>query len=91
MTRLQKNEKTSKMKKMKKNIKQKKCFLQNSKKLEMKLFAFWVITFEPNMIQTCTVPQNDHWNLSFVKDTHVIGEKLLERVVKQPFISRKFW
>ena len=28
------------------------------------------------MIQTCSAPQNDRWNLSFVKDTHVIGKKM---------------
>ena len=60
--------------------------------MEMEIFAFWGITFELNMIQAYSAPQNDRWNLSFVKDIHLIGKKKrLERVVKQPFISRKFW
>ena len=48
--------------------KQKRCILQNSKKKpDTEIFAFWVITFKQNMIQTCSAPQNDRWNLSFVK------------------------
>ena len=39
-------------------------------------FAFCVITFEPIMFQTCSAPQNDRKNFSFVKDTYVDGEKL---------------
>ena len=39
-------------------------------------FAFCVITFEPIMIQTCSAPQNDGQNFSFVKDTFVDGKKL---------------
>ena len=34
--------------------------------------------------------QNDRQNFSFVKDTHVIGNKWLERVGKRTFVSRKF-
>ena len=34
--------------------------------METEIFAFWGITFEPNMIQACSAPQNDRWNLSFV-------------------------
>ena len=37
---------------------------------------FWVITFEPIMIYTCSAPQSDHMNFSFVKDTYVDGERL---------------
>ena len=37
---------------------------------------FCVIIFEPIMIQTCSAPQNDRLNFSFVKDTYVDGEKL---------------
>ena len=33
------------------------------------LLAFCVITFEPIMIQTCSAPQNDRLNFSFVKET----------------------
>ena len=39
-------------------------------------FAFCAIAFEPIMIQTCSAPQNDRQNFSFVKDTYVDGEKL---------------
>ena len=38
--------------------------------------VFCVITFEPIMIKTCSAPQNDRQNFSFVKDTCVDGEKL---------------
>ena len=37
-------------------------------------FVFFVKTFEPIMIKTCSAPQNDR--LSFVKDTYVDGKKL---------------
>ena len=36
-------------------------------------FAFFVITFEPIMIQTCSSPQNDRLNFSFV---NLDGKKL---------------
>jgi hypothetical protein len=39
-------------------------------------FAFFVITFEPIMISTCSAPQNDHLNYSFVKDIKVVVEKM---------------
>ena len=38
--------------------------------------TFCVITFEPIKIQTCSAPQNDHLNLSFVKNDHTYGEKM---------------
>ena len=41
--------------------------IPKKKKTETEIFAFWVITFKQNMIQTCSAPQNDRWNLSFVK------------------------
>ena len=43
------------------------------------VFAFFcisLITFEPIKIQTCSASQNDRLNFSFVKDTHVVGEKM---------------
>ena len=46
-------------------------------------FAFCVITFEAIEVQTCSAPQNDPLNLSFVKDT---AENWLEMVEKRPFI-----
>ena len=38
------------------------------------VFVFFVITFVPIKIQTCSAPQNDRWNLSFVKDKHLVGQ-----------------
>ena len=49
--------------------------LQNCKKTELEIFAFCVITFEPIKIQTCSAPQKDRLNLSFVKDENTVGEK----------------
>ena len=42
-------------------------------------FAFCVITVLPIMIQTCSAPRNDRLNLSFVKDFHIVGTKLMAR------------
>ena len=39
-------------------------------------FAFCVIIVVPIMIQTCSAPQNDYLNLSFVKYFHIIGTKM---------------
>ena len=39
-------------------------------------FAFCVITAVPIMIQTCSAPQNDHLNLSFVKYFFIVGTKM---------------
>ena len=46
---------------------------KSQKKLE--IFTFCAITFEPIKIETCLAPQNDHLNLSFVKDMYVVGKK----------------
>ena len=65
--------------------------------VEMEIFAVCVITFEPIKIQTCSSPQNDRLNLSFVKDIKVIGKKPTRYGHKmdfcqsqRPFMSRKF-
>ena len=34
------------------------------------------INFEPFKIKTCSAPQNDLLNLSFVKDKHIYGKKV---------------
>ena len=65
MTQLQKGKNYQNRKKHYTNNK----FLPNWKKIEKKIFAFCVITFEPIMINTCSAPQNDRLNLSFVKDS----------------------
>ena len=54
---------------------QKRGFLQNRNKPETEIFAFWIISFEPNKILTRSAPQNDSPNLSFVKDISVVGQK----------------
>ena len=55
--------------------------------MEKEIFAlFCVITFEPIKIQTHLSPQNDHLNLSFVKDKNRAGEKMARNGPKGPFI-----
>ena len=39
-------------------------------------FAFFIITFEAIKVQTRLAPQNDYQNRSFVKDIHVVGNKM---------------
>ena len=68
MTQLQKNEQTTK--RNNKNNIQKRCY-KIAKKRKRKYFAFWVITFEPNKMQTRSAPQ-----MTFVKDIYVVGEKM---------------
>ena len=53
----------------------------------MEIIAFCVITFEPIKIKTCSAPQNDRLNLSFVKYIHVDGEIWLKMVVKRLLVS----
>ena len=53
----------------------------------MKIFAFCDIAFEPIKIQTCSAPQNNRLNLSFVKYIKVAGKKWLEMVIKRTFVS----
>ena len=55
------------------------------------MFFIFVITFEPNKIQTCSAPQKDSLNISFVKAVHVVVKKWPEVVLKRPFIIYKFW
>ena len=63
-------------------------FVQNRKNLEMEIFAFCVITFEPIITQIRYAPQNDPLNFSVVKDEHTNGKKWPEMVVKRPFMSQ---
>ena len=51
-------------------------FLQVSQVCEMETFAFLAITFEPIGILTHSAHQNDHLNLSFVKDKHKGSQKM---------------
>ena len=55
--------------------KRKLFFLQNRTKMKMEIIAFCVITFGPIKVKTCSAPQNDHLNLSFVKDSYADGGK----------------
>ena len=42
----------------------------------LSFLGFCVIKFVPIKIKTHKAPQNDRLNLSFVKDVHIIGEKM---------------
>ena len=42
----------------------------------MEIFAFCVIPLEPIKIWTCSAPENDGLNFSFVKDIKVVVEKI---------------
>ena len=66
-------------------------FLQNHKNPERELFAFCLITLEPIEVQTHSAPQNDHLNLSFVKDFLSRWQKLPRNGLKTAIVSRKFW
>ena len=66
--------------------------VQNRTKTKMEKITFCVITFEPIKIQTRSAPQNDSLNFSFVKDIHVVGEKMTRIGHKMDiWASRKFW
>ena len=43
---------------------------------------FYAIAIGPIKVQTCSASQNDRLNLSFVKDIHVIAEKMTRRGLK---------
>ena len=45
------------------------------------------ITFDPIKILTCSIPQNDCKNLSFVKDKLTYGEKGPKKVTQRSFIN----
>ena len=42
----------------------------------LSLLGFCVKKFVPIKIKTHTAAQNDHLNLSFVKDVHIVGKKM---------------
>ena len=61
-------------------------FVQNSKKKrETEIFLFCVITFEIIISKTCRAPQNDHQNLSFVKDEYTFGKEWPGMVIQRSF------
>ena len=43
----------------------------------MEILAFYAIAIEPIKLQTNSASQNDRLNFSFVKDTHVVGKKMI--------------
>ena len=51
-------------------------FFQNWKTQLSKNIGIYVIAFDPIEIQTQQAPQNDRQNLSFVKDTNVVGNRM---------------
>ena len=71
-----KNTQNAKNTKINKNSTYDFFFLQNRTKTKMEKIAFCVITFDQIKIQTHSAPQNDRLNFSFVKDIHVVGEKV---------------
>ena len=54
------------------------------------MFCIFIITIEPNRIQTRLATQNDRLNL--LKDIHLVDtKKRPEVVLKWQFSIRKFW
>ena len=51
------------------------------------VFCICVITFEPIKIKTRSASQNDHLNLSFVKDDMQMAEIWLDMAVKWQLVS----
>ena len=47
-----------------------------------KTIVIYVVAFDPINILTCWVLQNDRQNLSFVKATNVVGEKMARNTCK---------
>ena len=76
MTKMKNTGKTQKKPKITKTVHGSFFFLQNRTKNKMEIIAFCVITFGPIKVKTCSVPQNDGLNFSFVKHIHVDGENL---------------
>ena len=66
-------------------------FVQNSK---IKIFPFCVMTFEPIITKAYQAPQNGFYNLCFVKDKYIWGEKMARKgptevIYKFSFISNR--
>ena len=54
-------------------------FCDYVKKLTFAFLFFmhlWSYLFVPIKIYICQAPQNDHLNLSFVKDEHIVGKNI---------------
>ena len=63
---------------------------RNKDFLRFCMFLIFIITFEPNKMWTCSAPQNDRLNLSFVKNEHVVGQNIARYGLKWLFISCYF-
>ena len=72
----EKHTKNTKNPKITKNSTRILFFLQNRTKTKMEIIAFCVITFGPIKVKTCSVPQNDRLNFSFVKDIYAVGKNM---------------
>ena len=51
-------------------------FLSKLKKNMETKKSFYAVVFDLIRIQTGLAPQNEHQNLSFMKDIHVVGKKM---------------
>ena len=54
------------------------------------IFAFCVISIDPIEVQTCSAPQNDRLNLSFVKNIYVVGKKMARNGRKSAIYNSPF-
>ena len=52
---------------------------------------FFVITLVPIKIYTCQASQNDHLNLSFEKENHVVGKEMARYGVKMAIYQMHFF
>ena len=64
-------------------------FYKITKSREKEIFAFCVITFEPIKVKTCSAPQNDRLNLSFVKDFYLVAKKMARNGRKMTIYEAK--
>ena len=51
------------------------------------LNQYFVVAFDPIKISTKYAPQNDRWNLSFVKDIYVVTKKITTNGPKRPIFE----
>ena len=56
----------------------------------MENIVFYIIAYDPIIIRTTEAPQNDNWNLSFVKYAYVVGEKINKNGCKMAIYELQF-
>ena len=66
-------------------------FFQNWKTQLSKNIWIYIIAFNPIEIQTQQAPQNDRRNLSFVKDTNVVGNRMTRKGPLFVYIQAMFY